>query len=281
MNYRLSPPAHTFPLPIHDAAIAFDYILRNLTNHVRPSISLLGSRIGGTLATTLALTSPNLIHSVAVSEPIVDWVNLGTESEEGPDTLTPSKRKTKPGPYPSADANSLLSLRSKLFPKPDNYFDPFASPTLFLRAPGRDCPQPECDPAAEAYGPYDDDAHMRSHSVPSSQSQEEDPAPVRPIKRRKVLRRWPPNALPESVRLPYFRVYVSNDQHGEGLVLRQQGEELVELMKRVCFYGLDKGVAEERVGLNVLGRDEMALVDGSMFGEEAAAKWLAQKQETA
>lgn len=280
-KYRFSPPTHTFPLPIHDTAIAFDYILRKLTNHVVPKISLLGSRIGGTLATTLALTSPNSIHSVAVSEPIVDWVSLDTENDEGPDVLAPTKKKMRPGPYTSADAKSLLSLRSKLFPKPDNYFDPFASPTLFLRAPGRDCPQPEYDPPAEAYGPYDDDAHTRSPSVSSPHSQDDDPARMRPIKRRKVLRRWPPHAPPEGVKLPYFRVFVSDDQQGEGVVLRQQGEELVELMKKGCFYGLDKEVAEGRVGLDVLGRDEVARMDDSTFGEEAAARWLAQKQEVA
>jgi acetyl esterase/lipase len=280
LHYRLSPPTHTFPLPIHDTAIAFDYILRHFTNNASSRISLLGSRTGGTLATTLALTSPNSIHSVAVSGPIVDWVGLNTESHEAPDTFIPNRKKTKPGPYTSADAKSLLSLRSKLFPRPDNYFDPFASPTLFLRAPGRDCPQPDFDSPTEAYGPYDDDTYTRYHSPTSTSSGEDETAAImKPIKRRKVLRRWPPHAPPESVELPSFRVFVGDDQQGEGMVLRQQGEELVELMKKVCFYGLDREIVETRVGLSVFPQQESEGAGGGILGEEDAARWLAQKLE--
>ena len=95
-----------------------------------------------------------------------------------------------------------------------------------------------------------------------------------------MLRRWPPNAAPERVELPFFRIFVSEDQQGEGMVLRQQGEELVELMKKVCFYGSDREIAEEKVGLSVLAREGRERAGGVTF-EKAAARWLAQKQETA
>ncbi|ERF74390.1 hypothetical protein EPUS_09381 [Endocarpon pusillum Z07020] len=242
-------------------------------------------RLGGPLATSLALTSPNAIHSVAVSEPIVDWVSLdsgsGEDDSSSPETAIPIKRKPKPYQYTSTDAKSLLSLRSQLFPKPDSYFDPFASPTLFLRAPGRDCPQPYLDfddiSDSEAFGPYDDDTHTRTHSFSSSSTEEqENPAVLRPVKRRKVLRRWPANGPPESADLPRFRVFVSDDLEGEGMVLRQQGVELVELMRKVCFYGQEKEVAEMRVGVDVLpGRQR----EEGMLGIEEAARWLAQRQE--
>lgn len=99
---------------------------------------------------------------------------------------------------------------------------------------------------------------------------------MRPIKRRKVLRRWPPNAAPGSVQLPHFRVFVGDDQKGEGMVLRQQGEELVEVMRKVCFYGVEREVVEERVGLEVLcGREK----GGSMLGVEEGTRWLARKHE--
>ncbi len=63
---------------------------------------------------------------------------------------------------------------------------------------------------------------------------------------------------------------------GEGLVLRQQGEELVELMRRVCSYGVEREVVERRVGLEVLpGREK----SGGMLGIEEGARWLALEQE--
>jgi pimeloyl-ACP methyl ester carboxylesterase len=287
LKYRLSTPTHVFPVPIHDTAVAFKHILTTLTNDDAPKISLLGSRIGGTLATTLALTSPNPIHSVAVSEPILDWVSLDTGTDDHTDDPTLTRRKSRPKHYTTSDAKSLLNLRTRLFPKPDSYFDPFASPILFLRAPGRDCPQPYLDPLAspgssnssEAFGQYEDDAHTRFHSSPSSSpsaDREDDAATLKPIKRRKVLRRWPPNAPPESVQLPHFRFFVGDDQEGEGMVVRQQAEELVELMRRVCFYGQEREVGEQRVGLNVLPRKER---EGDHLGMEQAARWLARKHE--
>lgn len=104
-----------------------------------------------------------------------------------------------------------------------------------------------------------------------------------PIKRRKVLRRWPPNGPPEDVQLPHFRVFLGDCQDGEGLVLRQQGEELVELMRRVCFYGRGREVAEARVGLEILGGNitdregrQLGGGTGSLSGLENGARWLAQ-----
>lgn len=283
LKYRLSPPTRVFPLPIHDTVLAFNHILRTFTNHAPLQISLLGPRIGGTLATTLALTHPNSIHSVAVSEPIVDWVSLDSGNESDQDIPDATTKKPKSNhQYTSTDAESLLTLRSQIFPKPENYFDPFASPTLFLRAPGRDCPQPYSDTpkltGGEAFGPYDDDhAHPHPHfssPSPSSSSAEDQDAPIlRPIKRRKVLRRWPPNQAPEGVQFPYFRVFVGDDRRGEGLVLRQQGEELVELVRRVCFYGWDREVVEGRVGLEVRSVTEE---EGGMLGVEEGARWLAR-----
>lgn len=286
LNYRLCPPNHIFPLPIHDTATAFNYILRTFANHTTPRISLLGSHIGGTLATTLALTSPNSIHSIAVSEPIVDWVSLDAgndDDETSPEIPTPTKRKAKSNQYASADAKSLLTLRSKIFSKPDNFFDPFASPTLFLRAPGRDCPQPYLDPeeltGGEAFGPYDDDTYSRSRSLSISSAEEEDPASLRPVRRRKVLRRWPSDGPPENAQLPHFRVFVGDDQEGEGMVLRQQGEELVELMRKVCFYGREREVREGRIGCEILGRKNEE--EGGMRGIAEGARWLARKLEEA
>ena len=37
-------------------------------------------------------------------------------------------------------------------------------------------------------------------------------------------------------------------------LLTTQGTELVELLRRACFYGQEKGVGEERVSLSYFGR---------------------------
>jgi alpha/beta hydrolase fold len=308
LNYRLSPPNHLFPSPIHDTTIAFNHILRTFTNHPNqshPRISLLGTHIGGTLATTLALTKSNSLHSIAVTSPITDWVSLDTGHEEDPSfpfpqhiptpPATPNKRKAKPPPphqYSPSDAHSLLTLRSQLFRNPDSYFDPFASPTLFLRAPGRDCPQSDRDfedPASQgkAFAPYNDEntySHSRSLSTSAetttttTDEDEVDPNAMRPVRRRKVLRRWPPHGQPEDVQLPHFRVWVSDDRAGEGKVLRQQAGELVELMRRVCFYGQERGFGEERVGMEVVERKNGEENDGHLLGIERAARWLDRMQ---
>lgn len=75
---------------------------------------------------------------------------------------------------------------------------------------------------------------------------------------------------------------MSDDQQGEGRVLRQQGEELVELMRKVCFYGWGGEIAKERVGLQLLVREEKERTGGGGRSEEeaaAAAGWLAQTQD--
>lgn len=60
------------------------------------------------------------------------------------------------------------------------------------------------------------------------------------------------------------------------MVVRQQAEELVELMRRVCFYGQEREVGEQRVGLNVLPRRDREV---GQLGIEEAARWLARKHE--
>jgi hypothetical protein len=281
LNYRLSPipSPQTFPLPIFDTLKAFDYITSTRSPHnagQTPRLGLYGSHIGGLLATTVALTEPRSVHALAVSEPVVDWVGLD-EMEEANNTKsshTRRKPKSPPPPPPSVappDPTRLLSVRSKLFRAPEAYFDAFASPILFLRAPGRDCPTDNPDPflsspfpAAQAFRPYDDDFDVH----PSTSSYQ---AP----KRRKVLRRWPPHTT-DPMLPPYTRVYVRDTSGGEAGVLRGQGEELVELMRRACFYGRGKGFGEARVQLQKMADIPESEVEG-IIGIRQAAMWLRDK----
>ena len=257
LNYRLSSPKHLYPIPIHDTATAFNYIAdpNSVHNAGRvPRISLYGSHIGGSLALMLALTSPNLIDSLAVLEPVVDWAGIDER-----------KPRSKHGPTVDATAH-LLTIRSQLFPNPSTYFDPFASPILFLRAPGRDTPAShsslvteneddlypatDSDADTDAFGPYDDD-HMSSE-LPSTLP-----------KRRKVLRRWPPLGRPEEATLPHVHILL---REGGGLseVLRNQGKEMADCMQKACFFGREKGVGEARVMADVLQESE-AVVDDAIL----------------
>lgn len=265
----------------------------------------------------LSLTRPNDVHSLAVIEPLVDWVSMDEIVEQLRRTKDIARRRqknkaTRFGVDDSsvlAAAEDLLKLRAKLFPTPSLYFDPFASPLLFLRAPGRDTPL-DCtvgDDLIEEMGLNDNDggfgdtdyfeddlqegcsshappAHSpvsprtgsagssedRSRSAAESDSSDATTTPTATQphslpRRRKVLQRWPSTGRPESVLLPHVKAFVrspsvgldttegmSNSVHseiGHAALMRAQGSELVELMRRACFFGREKGFAEERVQL--------------------------------
>ena len=225
-----------------------------------------------------------------MSEPIVDWVSLDDNDDEediefAPRRAGPSLKRKSKLCAPAGETEGLLNIRSKLFRNPESYFDPFASPILFLRAPGRDCPSETPDPLTsmhrrllpQAYGPYDDDLASLETSPRSSYQQVS-----KTIKRRKVLRRWPSSALAESTLLPHTRVYVRGTSGGEGNVFSDQGEELVEVMRRACFFGRERGFAESRVGLERIedgtgtGTGVEVETEG-IVGVKEAAKWLSER----
>jgi hypothetical protein len=277
LNYRLAPipSPHAFPVPIFDSLKAFDYITSPSSPHNdghTPRLGLYGSHIGGLLATTVALTEPTAIHSLAVSEPLVDWVSLDENQEENSTKSATTRRKAKASTLVSLpDPARLLSIRSRLFRTSETYFDAFASPILFLRAPGRDCPSENPDPflnpspAAQVFAPYDDDDFQTDSSTTSYQA----------LRRRKVLRRWPPNTTAPTIP-PHTRVYVRDTLGSEAGVLRAQGEELVEMMRRACFHGREKGVGEARVQLQKMVDIPESEVEG-IVGVKEAAMWLTEK----
>ncbi|KAJ6127145.1 hypothetical protein N7523_002757 [Penicillium sp. IBT 18751x] len=111
-------------------------------------------------------------------------------------------------------------------------------------------------------------------------------APV--VRRRKAVSRWPPYGLDYGIRkktwagsdhgigrlqvtLPWVRVFLRGgfgesleEESKEHTVLAKQGEEMVSLMRRACFWGREKGFGEKKVTL--------ARVAGSL--EEEAGAWL-------
>ena len=287
INYRLSSPAdaattslleHRFPLPIHDTLTAYDFITNTILpelcakDDVLPDVQLAGSHIGGALAASLALTEYESISSVDIVDPIVDWCMLDEHAGSLPPAHGKSKRALPPIDWPAVAeaARALLNARTKLFPTPSTYFDPFASPMLFLRTPGRDTPRTHVEalglisslseddilaldeidstdhesencPAADlTYGPYDDDHHSTSPSPSAS-------------RRYKVLRLWPPNGLrPEISPLPEFHIYSTqptNQQDGLQWLLQKQAADFHTYLQRACFGRIERDTALRRVKL--------------------------------
>lgn len=182
-----------------------------------------------------------------------------------------------------AAARELITLRSQLFMTPSAYFDPFASPLLFLRAPGRDTPTTLGTVAGDAFmndldfedegygstGSHHDHSHQnRLSPAPTTSSgagfseqsfqgsEDERPRspsqPERPPRRRKVLQRWPPNGRPDDVMLPYVNIFLrspspSKADAGHAAIMQAQGNELCELMRRACFIGREESLAIEHV----------------------------------
>jgi pimeloyl-ACP methyl ester carboxylesterase len=314
-------PTVRFPTPIHEVGRGLDYLTSSSSPFNErcgepPRIALTGSHIGGALALVLALTEPNVVHSVAVIEPMVDWVGLDEVQEllqalKGNNEHAQRKQLkamlsrfgTDTGAVLAA-TRSLIELRSRLFSTPSAFFDPFASPALFLRAPGRDTPfsnniaEPLNYGNVESFGPYRDEWHLSDAELPDvptlPQSKPLEGPVVEamsatvplPPRRRKVLRRWPAIGLPESVRLPLVKIFVqsaaqdlSKDetrsepdiQEGHAALMRVQGSEMVDLMRRACFIGREKSFAETRVQIEHVANTE---VDEHMSMQLKVFEWL-------
>jgi hypothetical protein len=348
-NDATKPPAEAavFPTPVHEATAALDHLTSSLSPFNRdedepPKICLWGSHIGGALATMLALTEPNSIHALAVLEPMVDWVGLDEIVEQmqvsESSHLTAAQRQAKRQARRQAQrsrsasrlgaddqsviaaAQELTMLRSKLFKTPSAYFDPFASPMLFLRAPGRDTPlattvgdqlvsemgvdassRRYVDSDPDSFGPYDDewqDSRSSSALTSSGSSTSAETASsdittdadlqfnsALPPRRRKVLRRWPAVGIPEAAALPQVKIFVQAESaspqpdadnkapdlaRGHAALMRAQGKELTELMRRACFIGREKSYGEERVEFQLCDPSQAAAM------HQSAIEWVAQ-----
>ena len=241
----------------------------------------------------LALTEPRSLVAVAAREPMCDWVGLddycqirtegdvegrsagennGDEgtAEDGPPMPNNHRRrgrKKKPAP---ADLVPLLESRSLLFRKPENYFDSFASPALFLRSSGKTAPKsfptyltgPEYPvpilqkPApttpheeedawyAELLADEEPDLDLHPEQVDEEAGGRTSSAPLKTVRRRKVLARWPPFGLdygldsyganpdapvtdPKPLALPPVRIFVHGDVKSEGASTAVQQEDQV------------------------------------------------------
>ncbi|KAL8951336.1 MAG: hypothetical protein Q9222_002701 [Ikaeria aurantiellina] len=194
---HITPRSSPYPQPIHDTLAAYDWIRTHLLPHhpnPPPQIATCGSLLGGSLATTLALTecSPTGITACAVHNPIADW--------------------STPFPPPQNQrGKALTSLRATSFAKSEHRYDPFASPLLFFRTPAFELPPPP-SPFASVMSPT------------SSQDKADAGSDLVQAKRR-YHRTYPP--LDSGLRIPKTRVLV-----GREFALKDQVVELAELMQR-------------------------------------------------
>ncbi|KIW04431.1 uncharacterized protein PV09_04701 [Verruconis gallopava] len=236
VNYRLGGDLQ-YPIPVHDVLAGYDYVknrfaidtcvaraARPKKTHLRMGVC--GQLVGGSLAAMLALTESRLgedgIAAAAVNSPVVDWVfpehvssehNTTTaETQASGHTIqkaSPRRRKRKAG-RPSWDmfghaagltTKQLELARSAYFRKPENYFDPFATPIHYLRSAGVNVPA--------------------DRTVEPDELAALDGAP----KPRKSLRKFPPSN--SSLVLPHVRLSV-----GDANPLLDQNEEFVKLLRR-------------------------------------------------
>ena len=205
----------------------------------------------------------------------------------------PAKRSSKKKMHRATappDLVSLLAAREELFASPERYFDAFASPVLFLRSAGRDVPRvfPEYLTGPGYPVPVLKNVRQDRSALDVSLSDSELAAEQDELsdlesghtttRRRKALSRWPPYGLDYGssggggrgwagtgvkrleVTLPWVRVYVDGAEgEGKGSVLADQGEEMVSVMRRACFFGREKGFGERRVSL---------VTEGGNMGED-------------
>jgi acetyl esterase/lipase len=256
----------------------FDWIVENLllrrgiTRAGRAEsvgqMAVCGEHIGGSLATALALTEcrvgqPGIVVA-AVSNPVVDWVSLDQVSKPKAG-LSVSKKSSLQESTVRTEVESLLQLRRRLFRKPEDYFDPFASPVLFFRSASAEVPPPPQDIPVddleqlsllqreehhrEEY--HREELGMASAQADTTSKVDDQHTPAL----RRASRRFPSKAL--GLRLPQFSIST-----GSAPPLRDQAEELTHVLRQ-SFVRLSKyatpGYSE--FGRKVLMEDEVDELD--------------------
>ena len=273
LGYRLSRSLQ-YPLPIHDVLTGYDWIVQHLVRgpYGEPNdgkVAVCGELIGGSLAAALALTECHSvktgIRAAVMGNPISDWTAMhhidsrATAKQPVADGVTPTSKKKRAPRLSSWESNasnstlsasSLLKARRELFHSAEDYYDLFASPTLFFRTPSSDIPM-AIDPLDELF--------MSPENIPQQQA-----------KKRRSYRRYP--GLTSNLRLPDTMIWV-----GEGSILKDQGIDLAEGIARSNhLYGGPGGTGEgtgwERVDVEIMkgvgawGEAELVQI-GTWLGE--------------
>jgi len=279
-------PNHLFPNPIHDILHAYNWILENILQQkphgLHRSIAIYGEGLGGTLATSLALTESRpsqtrpTISVLAVKDAIFNWSRIAS-TPPPPNTPAPQEshvltQDADPLSH-GADLARLYALRSQLFRDPASTFDAFASPLLFFRTAGLAIPAsfPEAASSSQAEEAQEDASNFVS---------------------RKSHLRFPPKR--SGLRIPVTRIGVSGGGAGGGEVkgkgrgkgkarledrglLWEQAEEMVKLMRRSVV--LHEGKERRDVDFDSLAEAERRVtlveLDG-LNGKVGDGAWAAE-----
>ena len=264
VNYRCNNE-HKHPTAIHDVIAGYDWVVQNICNsststnkltreYTGHRIAVCGELLGGSLATTLALTEcranePTAVVAAAVNNPITSWVDI--EEDDAASIGTEHRDQLT--------VHELHRQRNFLFRNPAAYFDPFASPALFFRAAGSKVPiskPPLTDMEELAELEKQDffrtqlalsavsNAYASDENLPSSAVSGAEHETV-----RKSSRRFPSKSL--ALRLPRFHV-----TSGKASVLAKQSEELADsLSKAVERQSKTRSASSRgRLGADILQR---------------------------
>jgi len=184
---------------------------------------------------------------------------------------------TRQSKIPPLDTTTMANARTFCFPsaKPATYFDPFASPILFLRLSGADIPASREytieDDFQALFGMQADEAlagtttpgHMQTEQI---LMRSEEAKSKETKQRRKTTRRYPPAGM--ALRIPSVRICA-----GRATVLADQASEMVRLMRKAeARMDMDQvGAVDEGLIEDVLGWNEHR-IDGVGYDRHRAAE---------
>ncbi|KAH9827830.1 alpha/beta hydrolase fold [Teratosphaeria destructans] len=269
VNYRLDHDSR-YPTPVHDILRAYDFVLTHLlprrgitragrSEHVG-RIAVCGQWVGGgSLATALALTECRAgqpgVAAAAICNPIVDWPGLQSLDHD------------------SGLMAELLQLRSRLFRKPEHYFDPCASPILFFRSAGQAVPPPPTEAPSndlDHLAFLDREEFFREQLALSALSNHNaEPSTPETEVRRKASKRYPSASL--GLRLPMFHIST-----GAESPVKDQATELTQALRRSHL----RQLAASDFGKKVLLDEEIHELEGEdrevELANRAAAETKAQ-----
>lgn len=136
-------PSLGWPNPVHDTAFAFSWLADNLApeGNGRRDMYVYGSHLGASLATSLALTESHTharfgVRGVVAYNGIYNWTMFLPDHRINRPRTKALSAIPPPSPVEGSHLDRLQGQMPRLFGKPANLFDPFASPSLFFHSPG-------------------------------------------------------------------------------------------------------------------------------------------------
>ncbi|KAG5999918.1 hypothetical protein E4U43_001797 [Claviceps pusilla] len=146
-NVNASTPLH-WPTPVHDASFAMAWLLKNLSppGTSRRDIYVYGSYLGASLATSLALTESHSharfgVRGLIAYNGIFNWTMFLPDHRVNGLWGRAKEPRLPSTPFKDSHLHKIHENVPALFHKPDNLFDPFASPSLFFHCPGLVLPE--------------------------------------------------------------------------------------------------------------------------------------------